>query len=129
MDYAAIALQTKLQIAAAGVTVVFNRKVRGGYDPDTGTYTTDATLEASGPALLKSPYSGTPSGRGKSMAPDGLVKVGDILLLVAAHGMEFVPDASDAVTVFGRRYIVEAVSPVFPGGVDLLYYTYCRRGA
>lgn len=129
MDYASLAIQAKSQIAAAGTTVTFYRKVRGGYDPDSGTYTTDSTLQADAPSLLKSLYSGTPSGRGKSMAPDGLVKVGDILLLVAAHNMAFVPDAGDAVTVCGKRFIVEAIAPLFPGGVDLLYYAYCRRGA
>lgn len=120
MDYAAIATRAKKKLTEAGTTMVLTRRSGGTFSPVAGEFT--GAVETSYPAIgiFQAPNL---MGRGERWIAGTEVKTGDKFILLAADGLDIVPQPGDLID----GYAIVNVMPITPGGVDLLYRILARK--
>lgn len=110
-------------LSKEGVMFTFTRSGKGDFDPVSGEYATgtDVTFQAPGIEKMynyKTSYA-------QSFLLQTTVQAGDKVLLLAcgSTGIEL----QDTVLVNGVPWVVTALTPLSPGGVDLMRYVLIRR--
>lgn len=106
-----------------GVMFTFVRPGKGDFDPVSGEYATgtDVTFQAPGIEKMynyKTSYA-------QSFLLQTTVQAGDKVLLLACGSTDI--ELQDTVLVNGVAWVVTALTPLSPGGVDLMRYVLIRR--
>lgn len=125
-DYASIRGKADALIAKFGQSVTFTRKVESGeYDVGDGlSVVTETTFTATVVVL--------PTGEAKISAFDQarrpeLVDSARRFLIVSAEDIDHVPQATDTVEFESETWNVTGVTPLAPGGTDLIYNMGVKR--
>ena len=110
-------------LSKEGVMFTFTRCGKGDFDPVSGEYTTgtDVTFQAPGIEKMynyKTSYA-------QSFLLQTTVQAGDKVLLLACDSTDI--ELQDTVLVNGVPWVVTALTPLSPGGVDLIRYVLIRR--
>ena len=112
MTYAATQTRAAALLTDKGRAVTLTRKTAGSYDTATGTVAlTDATTATTGVLL--------PLSRGFTHREGTNIRVGDQQLLLP--GNLAAPNIDDTVTIGGTLYVIVEVSPLNPGGTNLIW--------
>lgn len=98
------------------------RTTPGAYDPATGTNATGTTTVCSCKAVLDASSSGALGFKFGT----GLIQTGDMLALVPAHKLTFVPASGDKLTISSTDYAVIANQPTYGGATALLHQLLVR---
>ena len=118
MSFYENAAQTSaILIAKRGLEFVFTRVTGASIDPVTGVKTPGISVEFK------------PRGIYKRISKDDLIgstliQQGDKLLIIDDT---FRPMLSDTVLIEGASWNIIDVTPVNPGGIDIIYYVHVRR--
>lgn len=112
MTYLATQVAAKRLIVAKGRSVTLTRHAESAYNTATGGVTTVDTATATTGVLLPLP-------RGLVHGAGSNISVGDQQLLLP--GDIAAPAIADTVTIGGIGYTIIEVSPLNPGGTNLVY--------
>lgn len=104
-------------LADLAASAMLTRTTPGAYDPATGTLAAGSTTTCSCKAVLDASSSGALGFKFGT----GLIQTGDMLALVPAHKLTFVPASGDKLTIAGTVYSVIANQPTYGAATPLLY--------
>lgn len=118
-------------LAEDGAMFTFSRRQKGKPDPITGEMADTYSETFTAPGIFKLSGTGYTWSTGRSsamqsMIDQGLVQVGDEVLLVAAK--TYVPKLEDRVIVGEETWVLKAISSLRPGIVPILHYLVIRKG-
>lgn len=110
-------------LSKEGVMFTFVRSGKGDFDPVSGEYAAvdEVTFQAPGIEKMynyKTSYA-------QSFLLQTTVQAGDKVLLLACGSTDI--ELQDTVLVNGVPWVVTALTPLSPGGVDLIRYVLIRR--
>ncbi len=88
---------------------------------------TDKPWDAKTNATVSHPITCVVTGYSANLIDGSAIKAGDKQVIIAARGLDIVPDTTDIILLPHERYSIVSVEIVSPAGVPIIYKVQARR--